>query len=152
MMLHKWLRAGRAALSTAAAPPASSAAAAVGLERFQNVPGFKEYPHAFPVSMSLQKYQQMYAALEPKARETQDAVALAGRIVSIRAASKKLVFLDLQSNGTTVQVLSELKHFVGSDANAQDAEAAKIEFERVHESLRRGDIIGTSCTAIHSLL
>lgn len=116
----------------------------MGLERFQNVPGFKEYPHAFPVSMSLQKYQQKYASLEPKARETQDAVALAGRIVSIRAASKKLVFLDLQSNGTTVQVLSELKHFVGSDMNSEDAEAAKIEFERVHESLRRGDIIGTA--------
>lgn len=68
------------------------------------------------------------------------AYAATGRIVSIRAASKKLVFIDVQSNGTTVQVLSEVKHYVGSSAG--DADAAKREFEAVHESLRRGDVIG----------
>lgn len=60
--------------------------------------------------------------------------------MSIRAASKKLVFIDVQSNGTTVQVLSEVKHYEGS--NPGDEDAVKEEFQKVHESLRRGDIIG----------
>ncbi|RLN49360.1 hypothetical protein BBJ28_00000828 [Nothophytophthora sp. Chile5] len=67
-----------------------------------------------------------------------------GRVVAIRHASKNLVFLDLQSNGTTVQVLSEVKHFEGrgDEAATGDADSIKKEFRAVHESLRRGDIIG----------
>ena len=64
--------------------------------------------------------------------------------MSIRSASKNLVFLDIMSDGKTIQVLSESKHYVGAvgadDANNQ--EAIKEEFRNVHESLRRGDIIG----------
>ncbi|KAF1313780.1 Lysine-trna ligase, partial [Globisporangium splendens] len=110
-------------------------------ERFEGIPNFRQYPHAFPVTHSFKEYQRQYDALPPKARETQDAVALAGRIMSIRAASKKLVFIDVQSNGSTVQVLSEVKHFEGSNPDA-DAGAVQAEFQTIHESLRRGDIIG----------
>lgn len=66
----------------------------------------------------------------------------AGRIVAIREASKNLVFLDVQSDGATVQVLSEVKHFHGSVGDEGDKDAIKQEFRKVHESLRRGDIIG----------
>lgn len=143
---------GRRALSSASSSNGSqdedtSATAIANLtvqeafERFEDIPGFRQYPHTFPVTHSFKQYQQQYDALEPKAREIQDAVALAGRIVSIRAASKKLVFIDIQSNGTTVQVLSEVKHFEGSTPSG-DADAVKDEFQKVHESLRRGDIIG----------
>lgn len=65
----------------------------------------------------------------------------AGRVVAIREASKNLVFLDVQSDGTTVQVLSEAKHFRGREGS-DDKDVIKHEFRKVHESLRRGDIIG----------
>jgi lysyl-tRNA synthetase class 2 len=69
----------------------------------------------------------------------------AGRIVAIREASKNLVFLDVQSDGATVQVLSEAKNFHGSLGEDGDKDAVKLEFRKVHESLRRGDIIGAWC-------
>lgn len=69
----------------------------------------------------------------------------AGRIVAIREASKNLVFLDVQSDGATVQVLSEAKHFHGTLGEDGDKDAVKLEFRKVHESLRRGDIIGACC-------
>lgn len=111
------------------------------LERFKHVPNFVPYPHSFPISMTLKEYRQLYSNLQPKVRCTQDAVDVAGRIVSIRAASKNLIFMDLQSDGITIQVLSELKHYQGS-IEGMTTEAIKEEFQRIHESLRRGDIIG----------
>ncbi|KAG1706866.1 hypothetical protein DVH05_028706 [Phytophthora capsici] len=114
------------------------------MTRFQNVPKFTQYPHFFPISMSLQEYQQKFDGLEAKARCTEENVALAGRVVAIRHASKNLVFLDLQSDGHIVQVLSEVKHFEGrgDEAATGDKEEVKKEFRALHESLRRGDIIG----------
>lgn len=47
-------------------------------ERFEGIPNFRQYPHAFPVTHSFKEYQQKYDALDPKARETHDSVALAG--------------------------------------------------------------------------
>ncbi|TYZ68243.1 hypothetical protein PybrP1_009854 [[Pythium] brassicae (nom. inval.)] len=111
------------------------------LARFADVPGFRAYPHAFATTHSLRTFQREFGKLPPKAREAQHAVALAGRVVAIRAASKKLVFLDVQADGATVQVLSELKHFEGTGC-AGDADATQREFEKVHEALRRGDVIG----------
>ncbi|KAF4144100.1 tRNA synthetases class II [Phytophthora infestans] len=141
MLRNVWLRHGAFARRLLSTAPTVSAVEA--MERFQDVPKFTQYPHSFPVSMSLLEYQQKFEALEPKARCTEEAVALAGRVVAIRHASKNLVFVDLQSDGHTVQVLSEVKHFEGcSDEAAEDTEAAKKEFKALHESLRRGDIIG----------
>ena len=64
--------------------------------------------------------------------------------MAIRHASKNLVFLDLQSDGYTVQVLSEVKHFQGSQADKTDDNEARrtAEFRAIHASLRRGDIVG----------
>ncbi|TMW62361.1 hypothetical protein Poli38472_009854 [Pythium oligandrum] len=131
---QRWAR----GLTTAANDENSAAAA---FERFEGIPGFEKYPHTFPVSMNLRDFQQKYADLPAKARETEQPVNIAGRIVSIRAASKKLIFLDLQSDGARIQVLSELKHFQGRSGST-DAAVVQDEFQRVHESLRRGDIIG----------
>ncbi|KAL3672675.1 hypothetical protein V7S43_001969 [Phytophthora oleae] len=143
MLRNVWLRHGASArrLLSTAAPSASRAEA---MTRFQSVPKFTQYPHFFPVSMSLQEYQQKFDGLESKARRTEETVALAGRVVAIRHASKNLVFLDLQSDGHIVQVLSEVKHFEGrgDEAATGDKEEAKKEFRALHESLRRGDIIG----------
>jgi lysyl-tRNA synthetase class II len=119
----------------------TSSSAAEAFERFDGISHFQRYPHAFPVSMTLHEYQRKYENLPSKARMEEDAVNVAGRIMSIRAASKKLVFLDLESDGVLVQVLAELKHFQGHSGTT-DATVIQDEFQRVHESLRRGDIIG----------
>ncbi|TDH72438.1 hypothetical protein CCR75_000738 [Bremia lactucae] len=138
MLRNAWPRHGRRLLSTAPIVSVTEA-----MERFQDVPNFRQYPNFFPVTMSVREYQHKFKSLEPKSRCTEESVALAGRVVAIRHASKNLIFLDLQSDGHTVQVLSEAKHFIGCEGNRNgDKEAAKREFRALHDSLRRGDIIG----------
>lgn len=74
----------RALSSNTSSSSATDAAAVANLtateafERFNDIPGFRAYPHAFPVTHSFKQYQEQYSALEPKARETHDTVALAG--------------------------------------------------------------------------
>jgi hypothetical protein len=75
------LRLQSRAVSTAAS---ASVATPEGLERFREVPGFRAYPHAFPVSMTLKEYQSKYeAALEPKARCVDEPVAVAGACAAV---------------------------------------------------------------------
>ncbi|CAH0480047.1 unnamed protein product [Peronospora belbahrii] len=143
MLRNVWLRNGasiRRLLSTTTRYPSMNEA----VERFQNISSYQQYPHFFPVTMSLLEYHEKFQALESKARCTEESVALAGRVMAIRHASKNLVFLDLQSDGHTVQILSEVKYFEGQrdDAIDGDKETVKKEFRALHESLRRGDIIG----------
>nr|CCA26242.1 lysyltRNA synthetase putative [Albugo laibachii Nc14] len=107
-------------------------------ERFASVESFQRYPHGFQVTMSLKEYCDKYKALQSKARSVQDEVSLAGRIMSIRVASKKLVFMDLCNEGQCVQILSEKQYFQGKENNVME------EFHQIHESLRRGDIIGVT--------
>ncbi|ETV76394.1 lysine-tRNA ligase [Aphanomyces astaci] len=108
-----------------------------GHERFDRISNYVRYPNHFPVTMTVKDFNAKYDGLPAKARETDDPVSLAGRITSIRSASKKLVFLDISNDGHDVQVLAEKKYFQGDDVANNDTE-----FEHVHESLRRGDIIG----------
>lgn len=86
--------------------------------------------------MSLKEYCDKYKALQSKARYVHDEISLAGRIMSIRIASKKLVFMDLWNEGQCVQILSEKQHFQEAENNGNET------FYQIHESLRRGDIIG----------
>jgi len=55
--------------------------------------------------------------------------ALSGRIKSIRSAGSKLIFIDLEGDGSRVQVMATAALYQG-------------EFEALHTTLRRGDIIG----------
>lgn len=88
-MLQRLLRreAGRVLRLQSRAVSAAASASAVapeGLERFREVPGFRAYPHAFPVSMTLKEYQSKYeAALEPKARCVDEPVAVAGTYAAV---------------------------------------------------------------------
>ncbi len=56
-------------------------------------------------------------------------VALTGRIMAIRGAGASLIFIDLEGDGSKVQVLAQADFYQG-------------EFTALHSSLRRGDIIG----------
>jgi lysyl-tRNA synthetase class 2 len=61
----------------------------------------------------------------------EETVSVAGRLSSKRSAGVGLVFYDLTEAGAKVQILSD-KRFYESEA----------EFERIHDVLRRGDIVG----------
>src|SRR5690606_35041004 len=56
-------------------------------------------------------------------------VALTGRVMSIRSAGQKLIFIDLFGDEHKVQV------FAAADSYAGD-------FEGIHARVKRGDIIG----------
>jgi lysyl-tRNA synthetase class 2 len=56
-------------------------------------------------------------------------VSLAGRVMSIRAAGAKLIFIDLVGDETKVQVMASASTYQGN-------------FDEIHTNVRRGDIIG----------
>ncbi len=90
------------------------------------------YPHKFSVDCSLPQYRARFAdALADGAKDESTTVSLAGRIVNVRGAGK-LVFLVLQGDGCTVQVMSSLSDYASGPE----------EFEKIHGLIRRGDIVG----------
>ena len=64
----------------------------------------------------------------------QEKVALTGRVMSIRAAGPKLIFIDLVGDDAKVQVMATAQNYEG-------------DFEQLHAAVRRGDIIGVSGVA-----
>jgi len=59
-----------------------------------------------------------------------EVVSLTGRIYSIRASGKSLIFIDLDGDSAKVQIMASAEHYVGKA------------FEELQQTLRRGDIIG----------
>ena len=106
-------------------------------------------------------------------KQESDDISLAGRVVSKREASKKLYFIDIESNGARVQVMSDERHVDQnrfdhtSDAESTATETTSTtttttsttpttisssfhndgafqEFRSSHKELQRGDIIGVT--------
>ena len=70
------------------------------------------YPHKFEVSISVPEYVATYAKdgyLEPGQRMNDKRVAVAGRIVSIRASGAKLHFYDITADGGRVQLMASMQ-------------------------------------------
>lgn len=57
-------------------------------------------------------------------------VAVTGRVMSLRAAGSKLLFIDLHSDDHKVQVFATANNYTGG------------EFEQLSHNIKRGDIIG----------
>lgn len=87
------------------------------------------YPHKFNVSISLQEFRDKYSDLKKGDTLPDTKVSVAGRIMVKREAGSKLKFYNISSDGVAVQVL----------AQAQDSDG---DFQKMHQNLRRGDIIG----------
>jgi lysyl-tRNA synthetase class 2 len=106
------------------------------LKDLQNSPHYRHYPNGFQPSVSLKNFADTYQVLDSGARETNLEMTVVGRVVSRRAASKKLTFLHIESGDghslQKLQVLSDVKFYAGGDE----------EFHTVHGAVRRGDIIG----------
>jgi len=94
--------------------------------------GTELYPATFKPSTSVSSFKATFGHVEPGSKDVDTVVQLAGRVSSRRESSKKLVFLDLESEGETVQVMANRSAYGG------DAEA----FEAIAMAVRRGDLIG----------
>ncbi|KAK8868780.1 Lysyl-tRNA synthetase class II [Apiospora arundinis] len=92
----------------------------------------KAYPHKFHVDYDIRKFAEEFKHLKNGESDKTKTVSLAGRIYVKRSSGAKLVFYDLRSEGTRLQVL----------AQAQESDPNAPEFETQHVDLRRGDIIG----------
>uniref|UniRef100_A0A914WEB0 Lysine--tRNA ligase n=1 Tax=Plectus sambesii TaxID=2011161 RepID=A0A914WEB0_9BILA len=94
--------------------------------------GENPFPHKFNVTMALVDFIAQYEKLTTEQVLTDVTVNLAGRIHSKREAGAKLIFYDLRGEGVRLQVMSNAKyHGEGPE-----------KFEEVHESIKRGDIVG----------
>jgi lysyl-tRNA synthetase class 2 len=91
------------------------------------------YPQKFDVRHKVKNVLKDYEHLE-KGETAEAAVSVAGRIHGIRAASKKLHFIDLRSEvDAGIQIKANLKNYGGGDPDA---------FADDVHVLRRGDVVG----------
>ncbi|KAI3402885.1 KRS1 [Candida oxycetoniae] len=100
-------------------------------KNYADASAFNPYPHKFEVTKNLSDFTKEFGHLK-RGETLQDiTVCVAGRIMTKREAGSKLKFYVLKGDGVEVQIM----------AQAQDAESPEI-YEKEHEILRRGDIIG----------
>ena len=84
---------------------------------------------------TLQEYRERYdSQLEPGQELPNEEIVLCGRLYTKRQASKKLLFLDVQSNGGRVQVMASLSSYQPT--------GQALSFSRLIDTLNRGDQIG----------
>ncbi|KAG7029817.1 Lysine--tRNA ligase, cytoplasmic [Cucurbita argyrosperma subsp. argyrosperma] len=100
----------------------------------QKADGKNPYPHKFQVSMSLLEYIEKYGSLNNGDHLEEVMVSLAGRIMSKRSSSSKLLFYDLHGSGAKIQVM----------VDARNSELDEAEFARFHGAVKRGDIVGVT--------
>ncbi|CUM48044.1 unnamed protein product [Debaryomyces tyrocola] len=94
---------------------------------------FNPYPHKFSVSIKLPAFAEKYKDLKRGESLKDVEVKVSGRIMGKRESGSKLKFYVLKGDGVQIQIM----------AQAQDVENAE-EYEKMHEYLRRGDIIGVT--------
>ncbi|KAG0651770.1 Lysyl-tRNA synthetase [Hyphodiscus hymeniophilus] len=86
-------------------------------------------------SLTLVEYQSRYGSMIAGEKRPAEAVAVCGRVTSVRVAGKTLCFVDIDQEGHTLQVVclsQELSAFAG---------LSSADFQRFYRLLRRGDII-----------
>jgi lysyl-tRNA synthetase, class II len=89
------------------------------------------YPHKFNVDMTISTFKKTYENLltENNQRLEGSVNSIAGRIISHRKSGQHLHFMTIQSDGDTIQVLSNSKHYRG-------------DFIKDFANVNRFDIIG----------
>ncbi|GES75253.1 lysyl-tRNA synthetase [Rhizophagus clarus] len=86
------------------------------------------YPHKFNVDVTISQFIQKNSHIKAGQVNTEEIVRIAGRIHNQRSYGE-LIFYDLHGDGTKIQI------------NAQ-AQYSERDFVKVHEHIRRGDIVG----------
>ena len=93
--------------------------------------GQNPYPHKFQTTMQLSEFIAKYKDTTKNGEFLTEEESVAGRIMSIRAQSTKLIFYDLVGdNNAKIQIFGNAMYHTDGD------------FKTVHANLRRGDIVG----------
>jgi lysyl-tRNA synthetase, class II len=90
------------------------------------------YPHKFSVNTNLEDFVATYGNLKSGETRKDVSIRAAGRIYNKRSSGPKLVFYDIRSEGVKMQIMCQ----------SQEATEGGVPFEKQHEHLRRGDIVG----------
>lgn len=93
--------------------------------------GGEAYPHKFQTTHQIPAYVEAFSSLADGERAESVEVAIAGRIMSKRIQGK-LLFYDVQGDGSKVQVMSSMGDYDGDEDS----------FRATHNLLKRGDIVG----------
>jgi lysyl-tRNA synthetase class 2 len=93
--------------------------------------GLNPYPHKFIVTHTFSKFISEYDNIEDGCQIEDKIVSVAGRVLEIREASKKLFFMTVQSDGHKVQYLANMLFYNDKD-----------NFTQLIRSIHRGDIVG----------
>lgn len=96
--------------------------------RLQNI---NPYPHTFQITKTFQQFLDQYNHIENGARLRDLKESLSGRIIEIREAGAKLVFMTVYSNNIKLQYIFSKELYTGADF----AELKMIS---------RGDIVGVN--------
>lgn len=90
------------------------------------------YPNKFHVSHRIPDFiTEFDSTIEPGQRLDDKPVSVAGRVISIRRQGK-LFFDDIRGDGAKIQMMSDVKTYEGDEDG----------FYKIHNTLRRGDIVG----------
>ncbi|KAI1802014.1 lysyl-tRNA synthetase [Daldinia bambusicola] len=91
------------------------------------------YPHKFHRDYDLNDLVKQYGHLKSGEHDKTKILHVAGRIYNKRASGSKLLFYDIRgNNGVKVQIMCQ----------AQEIREGAPAFEKQHDHIRRGDIIG----------
>ncbi|GBM00789.1 Lysine--tRNA ligase [Araneus ventricosus] len=93
--------------------------------------GESPYPHKFRVTLLLKDFINRYRNLEIGQILKDDICSVAGRVMSKRKSSSKLIFYDLKQEGVKIQIVADASYF-----------SSEEEFLDINRKIRRGDIIG----------
>lgn len=89
------------------------------------------YPHKFHVDTKLADFVEKYSHLKKgETREDQE-ISVGVRIITKRESGNALKFYVTKAEGVTLQIMCQLQYASGD-----------VPFEKQHENLQRGDIIG----------
>jgi lysyl-tRNA synthetase class 2 len=90
------------------------------------------YPHKFQVSIRVPHFVEKYQHTTKKGEWLEsEPVQVAGRVFSIRSSGQGLIFYDIQSEDSRLQIMCNAQFHKG-----------KKSFDETHEHVRRGDFIG----------
>lgn len=92
--------------------------------------GEQPYPHKWQLTCSIPEFLHRYDYLENKQAEEGALESIAGRVASVRASGANLIFYDVIADGAKVQIMANAKAVLDGS------------FEKQHEYVNRGDIVG----------
>ena len=92
--------------------------------------GVNPYPHKFQRDLRIDEFRAKYDEIvKDKDVFLEEVVKVTGRVLNMRAASNKLIFIDLEGDSVKIQIFAT-------------ADAYKADWNVLRESVKRGDIIG----------